>query len=170
MRRFLTASLFAASALFALPSLTLADQFCRPCPFNCEMINIGIDHCSYRPGYGNNCCVDLDNKGQDRFRDWERRGGWGQYNRPNYQAPYSGGGWNSGDRRDRYRYDRYDRYDRNDGGRRRDPGAYDDRYGYQPGACPTGYHVNERGCNPEERRRGCRDLRSPHNEICVGWF
>lgn len=53
--------------------------------------------------------------------------------------------------------------------RRNDPGAYDDRYGYNPGDCPRGFHVNERNCTHDERRRGCMDLRSPSGRICVGW-
>ena len=50
-----------------------------------------------------------------------------------------------------------------------DPGAYDDKNGYQPGDCPVGYHVNDRPCTNDERRRGCNDVRSPSGQTCVGW-
>ena len=53
--------------------------------------------------------------------------------------------------------------------RRHDAGAYDDRTGFNPGDCPAGFHVNERNCNDDERRRGCMDKRSPSGQICVGW-
>ncbi len=52
---------------------------------------------------------------------------------------------------------------------RNDAGAYDDRQGYNPGDCPTGFHVNDRTCTPEERRRGCNDMKSPSGRTCVGW-
>ena len=54
--------------------------------------------------------------------------------------------------------------------RRQDNSAYDDRNGYQPGDCPPGYHVNDRKCTNDERKRGCHDQHSPSGQTCVGWF
>ena len=68
--------------------------------------------------------------------------------------------------------DQLRRKDQENAGRsayRTDAGAYDDRNGYQPGDCPPGFHVNDRPCTPDERQRGCNDMRSPSGQTCVGW-
>lgn len=160
--------LLAASCLLigsiASGGVARADEVCRPCPFNCEYAGIPSRDCSDRGRRGNLCCVDLDRRGQDALRDREQGGGWGNgdwrwgnrprdYDRPNWDNRNWGGGHND------WSYNN----------RRNDPGAYDDRYGYQPGDCPPGFHVNERPCTWEERNRGCRDLRSRSGLTCVGW-
>ena len=53
--------------------------------------------------------------------------------------------------------------------RSNDAGAYDDRAGYNPGDCPSGFHVNDRKCSDDERRRGCNDMKSRSGLTCVGW-
>ncbi len=123
-----------------------ADEVCRPCPFDCAGIGGRDEDCGDRPRRYGQCCVDLDNRGMDQLR---RKDQENQYNREHHRC--GGGGYNHyNDRRD-------------------DPSAYDDRNGYQPGDCPPGFHVNDRNCTREEHLRGCRDLRSPSNKICVGW-
>jgi hypothetical protein len=36
-----------------------------------------------------------------------------------------------------------------------------------PDRCPPGFSPSERKCTPEERRRGCRDMRMPSGLGCV---
>lgn len=33
--------------------------------------------------------------------------------------------------------------------------------------CPSGFHPSEQKCSPEERRRGCKDMRLPGGLGCV---
>lgn len=186
--------LFVKSALFVLagitapaliPSNASADLVCRLCPFNCEDTGARDQDCGDRYQRRNGkCCVDLDDRGLDALRETDRRryssgysGGYGSNSNVanGYRPDYSGGySWDRGDRDGGYnrpnRPNSYDnRYENEYDRRRTDPSAYDDRNGYQPGDCPTGYHVNERECNPDERRRGCHDMRSRSGQICVGW-
>lgn len=154
----------------------VADEVCRPCPFDCSMIGIDQRHCSYRDRRYGACCVDLDNDGKELLQSYDRHYGrrpdWDDHRSDHRDDRYD-------DRRDDWRDGRPDYRDHDDSRhgnygyqpppRRRDPGAYDDRNGYQPGDCPVGFHVNERNCNDEERRKGCMDKRSPSGQICVGW-
>ena len=158
-----------------------ADITCRPCPFNCRQLGIDERHCSYRDRRYNQCCVDLDDDGKEMLRDYDRSAYGGRPYNDRYDDRRD-------DRYDDRRDDRYDdRYDdrhhhpRPDYSdwrhgnrppydpRRQDPGAYDDRAGYNPGDCPPGFHVNDRKCTDDERRRGCMDQHSPSGQTCVGW-
>lgn len=121
-----------------------ADEVCRPCPFDCEGIGAGRKDCKNLSAYRGQCCVDLDDRGKDQLEDRDRENTYGRHPR----------------------YDREDRYGRS---RYNDPGAYDDKNGFQPGDCPVGYHVNDRPCTNDERQRGCSDLRSRSGQTCVGW-
>lgn len=191
-------------ALLLCSSSARADEVCRPCPFNCYYIGIDRKDCSDRGQRRGMCCVDLDNRGQDRLREIEEQrfgsGGpmnsnWGNNNWGNHNHNWGGnhwgnnsnwnsGNWNNGNWNNNgnhgngnWNNGNWNNNWGNNGGsqgwnnpnRRNDPGAYDDRNGYQPGDCPPGYHVNERPCTPEERGRGCNDLRSRSGQTCVGW-
>lgn len=131
----------------------LAEEVCRACPFDCRGIGASDKDCknlSSSRGYGQ-CCVDLDDRGQDQLR---RQDDYNSNSRNTYNPRQN----------DSRQYDSR-QYD----SRQRDPGAYDDRTGYNPGDCPSGFHVNERKCTDDERRRGCKDMRSPSGLTCVGW-
>lgn len=134
----------AALACLIGTEVAMADEVCRECPFSCQQIGIDERDCSNRDQRGGRCCVDLDNRGKDQLREREQYGAGPRHRLGNGDHP----------RRDP---------------RRNDAGAYDDRAGFNPGDCPAGFHVNERNCNDEERRRGCMDKRSPSGQICVGW-
>jgi len=53
--------------------------------------------------------------------------------------------------------------------------ARNDAYGNQGGGyqgrgqdrCPAGFQPSERKCSPDERRRGCKDIRTPSGLGCV---
>ena len=179
-------------ALFFISSLSaIADEVCRPCPFSCRLIQISERDCSDRNSNRGLCCVDLDDRGQEQLRRqsdahygrnrhyddddfWNsnndshhhRNDNWGSSN-----WDRRGEDWRDWDRENRAWRDRWEREqaERYEDRRRRDPGSYDDRYGYQPGDCPLGYHVNDRECTFDERQRGCSDLRSRSGQVCVGW-
>ena len=174
---------------FLMPMQANAELVCRLCPFSCVDTGARDEDCgdNYMRRNGK-CCVDLDNRGLDALKEHDRRqrGGY-------YPDQVSGGGYRPGshhydsgydsnyrDRDGDYNDHGYNDHGYNDHGygrpnrpsydpRRTDPGAYDDRNGYQPGDCPAGYHVNERACTADERRRGCNDLRSRSGQTCVGW-
>lgn len=152
----------------------VADEVCRPCPFNCQQLGIRHDDCSNRGSRYGQCCVDLDNDGFRKLRDFDRYGPRGRFDDVRWRDR-----WGDRDRnddwrhRDRYRHDRgrdwwwsrdndYDRRDR--WGR-----SHGDKPGEIQGDCPDGYHYNDRKCTDDERRRGCSDLRSPSGRLCVGW-
>ena len=175
-----------------------ADEFCRPCPFDCERIGAGHKDCrNLDDGRRGECCVDLNGRGQDLLHRQERDGGRGydDRERDSYDfdevcrsCPFDCRGigaehrdcHNTDGRRgeccvelSRYGKDQLRRKDDENSyrydSRRRDPGAYDDKAGFKPGDCPSGFHVNDRLCNSDERHRGCKDMRSPSGQICVGW-
>lgn len=45
-----------------------ADEVCRNCPFDCQGIGSGKKDCRDLPYRGNECCVDLNNRGLDQLR------------------------------------------------------------------------------------------------------
>lgn len=53
----------------------------------------------------------------------------------------------------------------------RQQGGYRDQGGYRGGqgreVCPPGFQPSEQKCSPEERRRGCKDMRLPGGLGCV---
>ena len=79
MKNIITATLFLSLFILSASSSALAEEFCRPCPFDCISIGVGSDHCSSRGVFNGLCCVDLDNDGQDQLRYYQdnrgRRGG-----------------------------------------------------------------------------------------------
>lgn len=156
-----------------------ADEVCRPCPFNCGQLGIDRDDCSNRDRRYGQCCVDLDNEGFAQLRDRERgrdrydhrgrddrdRDRWSHWdNRPRDRHDHGNHyGWNHD--RGQYSNTNWNRW--NDGSR---PGeSHGDRPGEIQGDCPNGFHWNDRNCTGDERKRGCMDMRSPSNRICVGW-
>ncbi len=103
---------------------------------------------------------------QNSFADhWDNRRPYWGYQKPVRCDDNRGSYWDG--RRPDYRDWRHNQSYL--GWRRNDPGSYDDRYGFRPGDCPPGFHVNERNCTNDERRHGCMDQRSRSGQICVGW-
>ena len=167
-------TLFTAGSIIAFsnsaPPAAEAELVCRPCPFTCDSTGARDADCGERRSRQGQCCVDLDNRGLEALEQRDR-----QSQRSGYRYDYES------DKNDnRYYYDhdhrRHVRPGNRNGNRSAtssmrlyDPGAYDDRNGYNPGDCPQGFHVNDRGCNDDERRRGCKDQNSPSGRICVGW-
>ena len=168
-------SLFALLFIFSTASSALADEFCRPCPFDCISIGVSSDHCSSRGVLDGLCCVDLDNDGQDQLRNY---GGGNRGIRP--------GGRRGGDFRGQGI--------RPDG---RFNGVRDGRRGVRPGGrfngvrdgrrggrrdfnntntsigtsneCPSGFNLRDFRCSDSERANGCQDTRSASGRSCIRW-
>lgn len=149
IRNYLFVCYAIAGAYTFTASSALADQqVCRQCPFDCQGIDAGHKHCDDIPYRGGQCCVSLDGKGLDRLQEKDRENS----GRNNYQQGYNPNqGYNQG-------------YQQGYQG-----GSHGDRPGEVQGDCPNGFHLNDRKCNDDERRRGCMDQHSPSGGTCVGW-
>ena len=135
-------SVFSAALLAGAATTVRADELCRPCPFDCAGIGLKSKDCSYRQSrVPGECCVDLNGRGMDRLREVDQINQRNAQYGNQYGNPYG-----------------------NQYG-----GSHGDRPGEVQGDCPPGYHINDRNCTDDERRRGCSDLRSPSNQRCVGW-
>lgn len=132
-------ALLAMTAIHSSAVLAAAELVCRPCPFDCQGIGFTNDR----------HCSFRQGRAGECCVDLDGRGmdklrETDQINQRN--AQYGGGGYAQG-------------YG----------GSHGDRPGEVQGDCPNGYHMNDRKCTDDERRRGCSDLRSPSGRLCVGW-
>ncbi len=188
MKNLITATLF----LLTTSSFASADEFCRPCPFDCLSIGVSSDHCSSRGVQSGLCCVDLDNDGQDQLRrNGSNRG-------PKYGSGNNFGG-NGFDRSSNlcprgfnYREFKCSDSERANGckdtrasngrscirwGRGQRTGRPNRRGARAEGRrsqgrnlaqeCPTGFIFRATRCSATERARGCKDTRSRSGASCI---
>lgn len=149
-------SRWCAAAVVSILSVSAAyaGPYCRPCPFSCYELGLENRDCTFLSDSRGVCCVDLSKKGHELVREQDRVA---QGGRPGYgDRPYDGG------------YGRPPYYGDQLGGR---PYPQDNRPPPPPVAvreqCPPGFSPSEQKCSPEERRRGCKDIRLPGGLGCV---
>ena len=194
MKNIITATLFLSLFILSASSSALAEEFCRPCPFDCISIGVGSDHCSSRGVFNGLCCVDLDNDGQDQLRYYQdNRGrrpggirGQGIRQDGRFDGRFDGrrGGTRFDGRRGGGRFDRFDR--RRDGRRggafngirdgRRDGRRRGDRRDFNnantlnsSNECPSGFSPRDNRCSDSERANGCQDTKSASGRSCIRW-
>ena len=68
-------------AVSCLMQTALADEICRACPFDCAGIGAGRNDCRNVEGRRNECCVDLDRRGEEQLRLRDEENSRGQLGR-----------------------------------------------------------------------------------------
>jgi hypothetical protein len=157
MGRYVLSGVAAAVISVVSFSSAYAGPYCRPCPFSCYELGLDRGDCTFLSDSRGVCCVDLSKKGHELVREQDRvanggRPGYGDRPYDDYGRPPSYGGNNS-----------------QLGGR---PYPQDNRPPPPPPAavreeCPPGFRPSEQKCSPDERRRGCKDIRLPGGLGCV---
>ena len=161
MKNLITTTLFITLSLI-LTSSASADEFCRPCPFDCISIGVDSSHCGSRGVKSGLCCVDLDNDGQNQLRN-------SNYNNSNYNnSGYNNSGYNNSNECP----SGFSPRDHRCSDSERASGCKDSRSSrgrscikwsrakVRGRECPRGFSLRARRCSPQEKARGCKDMKS----------